>query len=46
MDFFAANTKLEEMAIMVSKDFSIAKTKLPTVVLDPMITGSKVYYWC
>ena len=39
-EFFAVNTKLPEMVILVSKNFTIAK-KLPSVGLDLMITGSR-----
>ena len=38
IEFFAFNTKLPEMAMLVSKDFTAAK-KL--VGLDLVITGSK-----
>ena len=42
-EFFAFNTKLPEMVILASKDFTAAK-KLPPVGLDVMITGSRDYH--
>ena len=41
VEFFAFNTKLAEMEILVPKDFTAAK-KLPPVRLHLMITGSRV----
>ena len=40
-EFFTSNTRLPEMAILVSKDLAAAK-KLYPVELDLMINGSKV----
>ena len=42
VEFFAFNTKLPEIAMLVSKDFTAAK-KLPPVGLNLMITGSRDY---
>ena len=39
--FFAIDTKLPIMAILTSKDFTIAK-KIPPMDLSLMITGSRV----
>ena len=43
IEFFVINTKLPEMAILASKDFTAAKM-LPPVRLDLMITGSTDYH--
>ena len=40
-EFFAFNTKLREMAMLASKDFTVAKTTLPPVGLGLMIIGSR-----
>ena len=44
IEFFVINTKLPEMAILASKDFTAAKM-LPPVGLDLVITGSGDYHW-
>ena len=41
LEFFAFNTKLPEMAMLASNDFTTAK-KLPPVGLNLMIIGSGV----
>ena len=44
IEFFAFNTKLPEMTILASKDFTAAK-KMPPVGLDLMITRLRDYHW-